>query len=309
MTLATSTAPGVVQAPPAPRRRRGRGLYRTLAPYLFVTPFLAFFVAFGVYPMLFALQLSFTDWRGAGTAQWVGWDNYLYLLQNPAFWSSLATSGALWLMTVPVQILVGTIAAVILNNTLMRGRGLARSFLLLPFVTPLVAMAQVWIITFDQNHGAVNAFLGLFGLPDIGWLTTTVWAKPTIALLFLWKTTGFAVIILLAGLQAIPGDVYEAAALDGASHARQLWEITLPLLRRTTAFLVVMQTLAVFQMFAEPFMLTQGGPYGSTTTAGYNLYKYIRVSDLGTGAANSFLLVVIVVLLSLATIRFLRPKD
>ncbi|MFE0725835.1 carbohydrate ABC transporter permease [Streptomyces rochei] len=147
------------------------------------------------------------------------------------------------------------------------------------------------------------------GLPDVAWLTSTAWAKPTLALLFLWKTTGFAIIILLAGLQAVPADVYEAAALDGASRRRQFWSLTLPLVRRSIAFLVVVQTLAVFQMFAEPFVVTQGGPYGSTTTSGLFLYNHITSSDLGTGAANSFLLVLLVFALSLLSVRLLRSRD
>jgi len=259
--------------------------------------------------MFFALRLSFTDWRGAGGAQWIGWDNYTYLLTSPLFWNSLANSGVMWLLVVPGQLLVALVVAVALNNARMRSRGFFRTALLIPYVTPLVAMAQVWIVVFDQNYGAVNRFLGLLGLPDVGWLTTTTWAKPTLALLFVWKTTGFAIIILLSGLQSIPAELYEAAALDGASHRRQLWGITVPLVRRTMMFLVVMQTLAVFQMFAEPYVVTEGGPYGSTTTAGLFLYGHIKVSDLGTGAANSFLLVLLVIGLSLATVRFLKAKD
>jgi multiple sugar transport system permease protein/lactose/L-arabinose transport system permease protein len=117
------------------------------------------------------------------------------------------------------------------------------------------------------------------------------------------------VIILLSGLQSIDQSMYEAAELDGASRLRQLWSITVPLLRRTIMFAVVLQTLAVFQMFAEPFVVTQGGPYNSTTTAGYYLYNHITRGDLGTGAANSFLLVILVMVLSLFFVRMLRAKD
>jgi multiple sugar transport system permease protein/lactose/L-arabinose transport system permease protein len=180
---------------------------------------------------------------------------------------------------------------------------------IVPFVTPLVAVAQIWVVVFDTNYGAVNGLLGLVGLPDVGWLTTSEWAKPTLALLFLWKTTGFIIIILLSGLQSIDSSVYEAASLDGSNRVRTLWSITVPLLRRTLMFAVVLQTLAVFQMFAEPFVVTQGGPYNSTTTAGYYLYNHITRADLGTGAANSFLLVIIVMALSLVFVRLLRAKD
>ncbi|PSL37801.1 carbohydrate ABC transporter membrane protein 1 (CUT1 family) [Labedella gwakjiensis] len=282
---------------------------RRLAPYLFVAPFVAVFIAFSIYPLIFTARLSFTNWRGSGAAEWVGWDNYLYLLGNEGFWSSIANSAVLWLLIIPAQLVIALIAAVLLDNAKLKLRSLYRVAFVVPFVTPLVAIAQVWVVVFDQNYGAVNGLLGLVGLPDVGWLTTSEWAKPTLALLFVWKTTGFIVLILLSGLQSIDSSVYEAADLDGAGRLRQLWSITVPLLRRTIMFAVVLQTLAVFQMFAEPFVVTQGGPYGSTTTAGYYLYNHITRADLGTGAANSFLLVILVMALSLGFVRLLRAKD
>ncbi|WP_368498162.1 carbohydrate ABC transporter permease [Herbiconiux sp. A18JL235] len=282
---------------------------RRLAPYLFVLPFVAVFLAFSVYPLIFTARLSFTNWRGSGAAEWVGWDNYTYLLTSPGFWNSLANSGVLWLLIIPAQLVIALVAAVLLDNAKLRLRGFYRVAFIVPFVTPLVAVAQIWVVVFDTNYGAVNGLLGLVGLPDVGWLTTSEWAKPTLALLFLWKTTGFIIIILLSGLQSIDSSVYEAASLDGSSRLRTLWSITVPLLRRTIMFAVVLQTLAVFQMFAEPFVVTQGGPYNSTTTAGYYLYNHITRADLGTGAANSFLLVIIVMALSLLFVRLLRAKD
>jgi ABC-type sugar transport system permease subunit len=284
-------------------------LSRRLAPYLFVTPFFVVFAAFGAYPLGYALRLSFTRWRGAGEAEWIGLDNYTYLLTSSEFWSSLGNSAVMWLLVVPIQLVFGLGGAVLLANAKLRLKGLYRVAFIAPFVTPLVAMAQVWIVVFDRDYGLVNHALGLVGLPNVDWLTSTAWAKPTLALLFLWKTTGFAIIILLAGLQAVPSQVYEAADLDGASKWRQFRSITVPLMRRSLAFLLVVQTLAVFQMFAEPFVVTQGGPYGSTTTAGLYLYDHISISDLGTGAANSFLLVILVFALSLISVRLLRVRD
>jgi ABC-type sugar transport system permease subunit len=284
-------------------------LRRRLAPYLFVAPFVALFASFSVYPMVYALGLSFTKWRGAGEPEWIGLDNYTYLLGNPAFWMSLGNSGVLWLLIIPIQLVIGIIAAVLLDNAKLGMRGFYRTAFIVPFVTPLVAVAQIWVVLFDTQYGAINGVLNVLGLPDVGWLTTSEWAKPTLALLFLWKTTGFIIIILLSGLQSIDSSVYEAASLDGAGRVRKLWSITIPLLRRTIMFAVVLQTLAVFQMFAEPYVVTQGGPYNSTVTAGFNLYNYITRGDLGTGAANSFLLVILVMALSLVFVRLLRAKD
>lgn len=284
-------------------------LRKKASPYIFITPFIIFFVAFSVYPMLFTAELSLTNWHGSGNAVWVGLGNYSYLLTNKAFWSSLANSAILWLLVLPIQLALGIVSAVLLNIAEMKFRSLYRVTFILPFVTPLVAIAQVWVVVFDERYGAVNAFLRIFGIENIGWLTTTTWAKPTLALLFLWKTTGFVVIILLSGLQSINSTLYEAAEIDGAGKVRQLFSITMPLLRPTLGFVVVMQTLGVFQMFAEPFVVTQGGPYNSTTTAGYHLYNFITRADLGTGAANSILLVVIVMTLSLLFVRGLTSKE
>jgi ABC-type sugar transport system permease subunit len=307
MTSAAPTAASLNLAPQRePRRFSLRG---KVAPYLFILPFLAVFVAFGIYPLIFTLRLSFTRWRGSGAAEWVGIDNYIYLLGNEGFWSSLGNSAVLWLLIVPLQIVLAVVVAVLLNNVKLRLRGFYRVAFIVPFVTPLVAVAQIWVVLFDQNYGAVNGVLNLVGIPDIGWLTTSEWAKPALALLFIWKTSGFVIIIVLSGLQSIDGSVYEAASIDGASKLRQLWSITVPLIRRTLMFSVILQTLAVFQMFAEPFVVTQGGPYSSTTTAGLYLYNHITRADLGTGAANSFLLVIIVMALSLVFVRTLRAKD
>ena len=309
MTVTTA-----VKAPNTARRAsKQRPLWSLLrrksAPYAFILPFIIVFAAFSVYPLIFTFRLSFTNWHGTGVPEAIGWGNYTYLLSNSDFWGSLGNAGVLWLLIIPTQVVLGMLAAVLLNNAKLRARGFFRTAFIVPFVAPIVAIAQIWIVVFDQNYGAVNGFLHFFGIPNIGWLTTTVWSKPTIALLFLWKTTGFAIIIFLSGLQSIDRTVYEAAEIDGATPARQLWNITVPLMRRTLMFLVVLQTLAVFQMFAEPYVVTKGGPYGSTTTAGLYLYNHITVADLGTGAANSFLLVIIVMGLSLVFVRLLRAKD
>lgn len=284
-------------------------LRRKSAPYAFITPFILVFAVFSIYPLIYTFRLSFTSWHGIGTPRWIGWSNYTYLLSNPDFWQSLRNSGIFWLLIIPAQLVVGLLAAVLLNRSVLRARGFYRTAFIVPFVSPLVAIAQIWIVIFDKNYGVINSFLHLFGLPDIGWLTTSTWSRPTIALLFLWKTTGFAIIILLSGLQVIDTSIYEAAEIDGASKFRQLISVTIPLIRRTLMFLVVLQTLAVFQMFAEPYVVTKGGPYGATTTAGLYLYNHITVADLGTGAANSFILVAIVMALSLFFVRVLRAKD
>ena len=278
-------------------------------PYIFVAPFFILFAGFGLYPLLYALRLSFTYWHGNGTPRFIGISNYTFLLTDGLFWQSLANSGILWLLIVPVQTIFAVLAAVALSGQALRFRWFFRTAFLTPFVVPLVAVAQIWLIFFDQSSGPVDSVLQAVHLPAIGWLTDETWAKPTIALLVLWKSSGFAILIMLAALQSIPQEIYEAAAIDGATARVQFWRITLPLLRRTISFYVIVSTLGVIQMFAEPYVLTQGGPYNSTTTAGYRLLSYINNADFGTGAANSFLLMIVVVVVAMVMLRALRTKE
>jgi ABC-type sugar transport system permease subunit len=279
------------------------------APYLFIVPFFILFAIFGLYPLLYALRLSFTYWHGAGSPRFIGLDNYTYLLTNSFFWQSLSTSAVIWLLVVPVQTVFAILAAVILSGQALRFRWFFRTAFLTPYVVPLVAVAQIWLILFDQQSGAVNTILQALHLPAIGWLTDAAWARVTLALLVLWKSSGFAIVVMLAALQSIPQEYYEAAAIDGAGAQAQFWLITVPLLRRAISFFIIISTLGVIQMFAEPYVLTQGGPYNATTTAGYFLLSYINNADYGTGAANSFLLMVTVVVIALVLLRVLRTAE
>ena len=289
------------------RLRRWTG--GSFAPYVFVAPFFALFLVFGVFPLAYAFGLSFTNWHGIGAVQFIGLKNYEFLLGDPAFWNSLLNSVVLWVYVVPVQTLFAVWVASLLSRPGLRGRWFFRTVYLISYLVPLVAIAQVWKVLFDQDFGGVNYGLSLLGLPHVGWLTTAEWAKPTLALLVFWKSSGFAILIMLAAIQGIPAELYEAAALDGAAGAQQFWYVTLPLMRRAIAFYGVIATLAVVQMFAEPYVLTQGGPYASTTTAGYGLNQYMKYLDLGTGSANSFLLTILVMALSLLMLRLLRARE
>jgi ABC-type sugar transport system permease subunit len=279
------------------------------APYLFILPFFILFGAFGIYPLLYALNLSFTSLTGNGDMRYVGLSNYIFLLRDPMFWQSLFNSAYLWLAIVPLQTILAVLAAALLSRPTLRLRWFFRTVFLTPYVVPLVAVAQVWLVLFDQDYGAVNAVLQWLHLSPIGWLPTATWAKPTLALLVLWKSSGFAILIMLAAIQNIPQEYYEAASLDGAGRKERFWYITLPLLHRAIAFFTVISTLGVIQMFAEPYMLTNGGPYNSTTTAGFRLWNFIQNADLGTGAANSFLLMILVIAIALIMIRLMTGRE
>ncbi len=281
----------------------------SFSPYVFIAPFFILFAAFSVYPLFYAFGLSFTYWHGDGTPHFIGLSNYTFLLTDAFFWQSLGNSFFLWLLIVPAQTIFAVFIAALLSKSTLRFRWFFRTAFLTPAVVPIVAVALIWQVLFDQDFGTVNAILHLLHIPAIGWLTTEAWAKPTLALLVLWKGSGFAILLMLAAIQNISQEYYEAASLDGASSLRQFWYITLPLLRRTISFFVVITTLAIIQMFVEPYVLTQGGPYNSTTTAGYNLLSYINNADYGTGAANSFLLMIIAFVLAFVMLFLLRAGE
>ncbi len=295
-------------SPPSILNRLRVWLGGSFAPYLYIAPFFILFLAFGFYPLAYAFRLSFTEWRGAGEPIFIGLENYTFLLSNSFFWNSLQNSAVLWLLIVPLQTLMAVFAASLLSRQIWF-RSFFRVVFLIPYLVPLVAIAQIWLILFDKNFGAINTILQSLGIEPIGWLTTGGWSKPTMALMVFWKGSGFAVLIMLAAIQNISQEIYESAALDGANGFQQFFRITIPLMRRSIVFFMIISTLGILQMFAEPYVLTQGGPFNSTVTAGFALFRYTRNLDLGTGSANSFLLMIIVVVLSLVMLRMLRDKE
>jgi ABC-type sugar transport system permease subunit len=293
---------------PRRKRRRSRGPRTGWRGLLLISPFLLVFAAFAAYPMYYAFQLSFLDWHGGATSKYVGLGNYTYLLTNPDFWAAIGTTALIWLLIVPLQTVGAIVVAGLLSRARLRFKRLLRTAVILPYITPLAAMAQAFVLIFDRDYGVVNFALGAVGLPHVGWLVTTQWAKVTIALLVLWKTSGFALIIMLAAIQSIPAEVYEASAIDGAGPVRIFRSITVPLMKPAISFFTVISTLNIAQMFMEPYLLTDGGPYNSSTTAGLYLFRYIDASDLGTGSANTFLLVLMLLGLSLAAVRVFRES-
>ncbi|HEY4387697.1 MAG TPA: sugar ABC transporter permease, partial [Ktedonobacteraceae bacterium] len=176
----------------------------SFSPYLFITPFFLFFCAFSLFPFLYSFVLSFTHWHGDAPPRFIGLSNYAFLLTDSTFWQSLGNSAILWILIVPVRVLLAVIVAALLSLPGLRWRGFFRTSMLLTYVVPLVAIAQIWLVLFDQDFGAINTLLNLMHLPAIGWLTTSAWAKPTLALMVLWSGSAFAVLMMLAAIQAIP---------------------------------------------------------------------------------------------------------
>ncbi len=287
---------------------------RSLAAWVFVGPALIVLGVFFGLPVLAALLLSLTDFDLYALADWrnlrfVGFGNYIELLQTPLFWKSLSNTFYFVIVGVPLSIGVSLGAALLLNAPVARFRAFFRTALFAPVVTTLVAVAVIWRYLFHSSYGLVNWALGHVGIAPIDWLGDPQWAMPTIILLAVWKNFGYNMVIFLAGLQAIPQDLYEAARIDGASRRRQFWHITLPMLGPVLIVVGVITVAGYFQLFAEPYVMTRGDPLQSTVSVLYFMFEEgFRWWNLGRASAVAFLLFLIILAITAAMMRFGRRK-
>jgi multiple sugar transport system permease protein len=271
-------------------------LERPAVAWAFAAPALAVIAVFFVGPVLAALALSLTDFDIYALAdlrnlRFVGLLNYLHILQTPLFWGALGNTLYFVAVGVPLSIGLSLAAALLLHSRLARFRLFFRTALFAPVVTTLVAVAVVWRYLFHTRYGWVNWLLGHLGLPAVDWLGDPHWAMPTIILLAVWKNFGYNMVIFLAGLQAIPEELYEAARIDGASALRQLVHITLPVLQPVLLMVGILTTAGYFQLFAEPYVMTQGGPLRSTVSVLYFMYEEgFKWWNFGTASAVALLL-------------------
>lgn len=268
----------------------------TLAAWAFVAPALLVIGLFFALPVVAGLALSLTDFDLYALADWrhlrfAGLDNYLRVLQMPLFWQALGNTLWFVLLGVPLSIALSLGCALLLQSPLARFKPLFRTALFAPVVTTLVAVAVVWRYLFHVRYGLVNSGLGWLGLEPIDWLGDPHWAMPAIVVLAVWKNFGANMIIFIAALQAIPDDLLEAARLDGASRWHVLRHITLPLLAPTLLLVGTLTLAGYFQLFAEPWVMTQGGPLQATVSVLYLMYEEgFRWWNLGQASAVAFLL-------------------
>ena len=258
--------------------------------------------------MVLGLALSFTSYDVLTPPEWVGWRNYADLRLDPVFKRSVWNTLLYTLGTVPTGMALSLGFAILVNRNLP-AFGLFRTVYYIPVVTPMVAAAVAWAWLYDPTIGFLNYLLNKLGSPGLPWLTDPRWAMPSIILMSLWKGFGYNMVIFLAGLQGIPRELYEAAATDGATRVRQLWHITLPLLRPTTLYVLVTSIIGSFQVFSQVYVMTQGGPNNSTTTIVHQIYQNAFVyMDMGYAAAMAVLLFAILVVLSGASFRLLGER-
>ena len=275
---------------------------RTTAAWLFLSPALTVIGIFFVVPVLAALALSFTDFDIYALGNWnyirfIGFENYLRIVETPLFWKALKNTFYFVLVGGPLSVTVSLGTALMLNSKLAKFKSFYRTVYFLPVVSSLIAVAIIWRYLYHPAHGLLNYFLSFFGIAPIDWLGNTDVAMPAIIIMAVWKNFGYNMLIFIAGLQNIPDDLYEAAHLDGASWWQQFKEITIPMLKPTTVFVVMLTIIGYFQLFAEPYIMTQGGPLNSTTSIVLLMYEQgFRWWSIGYAAAIAFVLFIIIVI-------------
>ncbi len=279
------------------------------AAWLFLAPALLLIGVFFFVPVVASFGLSFTDFDIYAVAdprntQFVGLHNYLELARAPVFWTALRNTFYFTFVGAPLSVGLSLVAALLVNARAVRFKAFFRAAYFAPFVTTLVALAIVWRYLYQPRYGLLNAGLATFGLGPIDWLGDPRWAMPAIILLAVWKNFGYAMLIFIAGLQRIPEELYEAAALDGAGAWAQLRRVTLPLLTPTFVFVGIITAIGYFQLFAEPYVMTQGGPLKSTLSMVLYMYEEgFRWWRLGSAAAVAFVLFVIILGATLLELR------
>jgi multiple sugar transport system permease protein len=284
------------------------------AAWFFLAPALLLIGVFFFLPVIASLLLSVTDFDLYGIAnvsntRFVGFDNYSRLLQSRDFWLALRNTFYFAFVGGPLTIGVSLGAALLLNSKLVRFKGFFRTIYFTPFVTTLVAVAIVWRYLYHTRYGFFNFALGQIGIDPIDWLGDPRWAMPAIIIMAVWKSFGYNMLIFIAGLQAIPDELYDAAAIDGAGPFRRFFSITLPMLAPTLVFVTVITMIGYFQLFAEPYVMTQGGPLGSTRSVVLLMYEEgFRWWRMGFAAAIAFVLFIVILLATLVQFRLQRER-
>ncbi|RIL06379.1 MAG: sugar ABC transporter permease [Proteobacteria bacterium] len=266
------------------------------AAWIFVAPALGAIAAFLFVPVLASLALSFTDFdlyavADLGNLRAIGAGNYEALLGDPLFWRALRNTFFFAFLGGPLSVAVSLGAALLVNARLVRARGTFRTLLFLPVVTTLVAVAVVWRYLYHPRVGLVNGVLGWLGVAPVDWLGDPRWALPALVVMSVWKGFGANMVIFVAGLQSIPARLYEAASLDGAGAWQQLRHVTLPQLAPTAFFVALLTMIGSLQLFAEPYVMTQGGPSNATLSVVLLMFQEgFRYWNMGYAAAIAFVL-------------------
>ena len=299
---------------PGKAEARGRRVRSSLAQrlwhgrwgLLFVAPFFLLFVVFSVFPIGFSSWLSFQDWNGVpGREVFVGFENFTFALRDNLFWESMFNVFLIFVLHMPIMLFTALVLAVLLNDNFLRLQGLWRALIFLPHLTSMVAAGFTFRLILEKDSGFANAALNLLGIADVPWLDDVWWARISVALLLLWAWMGYEMVIFLSALQNIPGELNEAAMMDGANRIQIFWHITVPLLKPVIVFCFTVSLIGTFALFTEPTILTGGGPIHATATPTMEIFGN-AFSNLkyGYAAALSYIYFLIVVVATLVQLRF-----
>ncbi|MCX5386145.1 carbohydrate ABC transporter permease [Streptomyces sp. NBC_00083] len=296
-------------AEPLRQRGRARALRRNLTAHGFLIGAVLCFAFFSWYPMVREFVLAFQKTKD-GRTTWAGWSNLSYVFHDPAFWQAWRNTLLFTGLALVLGFVLPFLVAVLLNE-FRHGQGYLRLLVYLPVMLPPVASVLLFKYFYDPGYGLFNRIFELLGLPAQQWLQSTDTAMISVVIAATWMNMGSATLVYLAALQGIPGELYEAAELDGAGLLRKIWHVTVPQTRLVLSLMFLMQIIATMQVFTEPFLLTNGaGPEGSTTTVVYLIYQYaFNFNNYGGAAALGLCLLVLLAGFSAAYVRLSRDSD
>lgn len=291
--------------------------HRRISPsgYLFIAPAVAILFIFLLVPLAAAFMISLTNWNiyginDYGKIVFTGLENYIKVLADPIFYISLRNTLIFALIGVPLSVAVSLLAAVVLNNRCVRFKAFFRASFFIPVITTMVAVAVIWRWLYNPDYGIFNWLLGAVGLPGQNWLSNGWLALPSLIVMAVWKGFGYNMIIFIAALQGIPASIYEAAEIDGASDFQQFVHITVPMLSKTTFFIVLMTSIGYLQFFAESYVMTGGGPMNATMSIVLYMYNHgFKYYNLGYSSAIAYLLFGIILAFTFLQIRFSKKFD
>ncbi|HET9223356.1 MAG TPA: sugar ABC transporter permease [Roseiflexaceae bacterium] len=294
------------------REQAGRARLRlkrgSLSPYLYLAPFLLFFVVFEIYPIFQGFYVSLTKWDLATPPRFVGLANYAGLLKDTLFWTALRNTSLFVLLNAPLAVVVPLGLALLVSEPI-RGRGIFRSAFSTPLMISVATVGVLWQWFYNPAFGLINYYLGLVGLPGQNWLSQTGWAMIAVVVTTVWWTSGFNMILFLAGLQDIPEHLYDAAKIDGAGSWGLFRYVTLPGLRATLLFVGVTTIIGSFRVFGQVFVMTNGGPFDSTRTIVQHIYESgFRYFKMGVASSVAWVLFGIVVIFTLIQFRLLKEQ-
>ena len=309
MSTPVSTLGGLQRSGARRPEWRRRWLNReTGAAWLFILPSLIGFILFYAVPAIRGLWISTTDWDLLTDPTFIGAENYAKLVSDPNFWNALKVTLYYVVLNIPLQTAIAIGIAVMMDR--LTKSIVVRSIIILPWLMPNVVVALLWLWLLDPTLGIVNVGLQALGLDSIPFLTSTQFAMPSIAGINIWRHMGYTALLIFAGLQAIPGSVYEAAAIDGASEARTFWSVTIPLLRPVLVFVMVTSVIGSFQIFDTVAITTQGGPINATKVLNWFIYEQaFERFNMGYATAVSVVLFLILISVSLIQMRLMRADE